>query len=284
MTIVAQYSGAQVELLLGANILEAVVQREARVGGPGQPVSVRTDFSWTLTGSISTLVPSTTRKVMFVRRPPSEDERLSERVQEWRKAEDTATNTEKQMAPNTTAERTAADATERTPEAGASSDGAHTIIVKLKLLNDKQRLVEGRRAEPMAEFKGRHRKRTAAATETAANPIIRIGVLLYPVLIAVGMLVWDQRLRYPDLFSGAAVLLLAKMTLLFACFASATFLPLELLPARRRTDQFQQRQGFRGGVTATRPTSGILITFPNLSWRSEGGSRGVSPSGHRGLS
>ena len=37
-----QYSGAQVELLLGANILEAVVQREARVGGPGQPVAVRT--------------------------------------------------------------------------------------------------------------------------------------------------------------------------------------------------------------------------------------------------
>ena len=73
-----QYSGAQVELLLGANILEAAVQREARVGGPGQPVAVRTDFGWTLTGSISTLMPCTTRKVMFVCRPPSEDERLSE--------------------------------------------------------------------------------------------------------------------------------------------------------------------------------------------------------------
>ena len=92
------YSGAQVELLLGANILEAVVQREARVGGPGQPVAVRTDFGLTLTGSISTLMPCTTRKVMFVRRPPSEDERLSETVQEWRTADDT-TNTDKQTAP-----------------------------------------------------------------------------------------------------------------------------------------------------------------------------------------
>ena len=78
-----QYSGAQVELLLGANILEAVIQREVRVGGPGQPVAVRTDFGWTLTGSISTLVPSTTRQVMFVRRPSSEEESLKEMVQEW---------------------------------------------------------------------------------------------------------------------------------------------------------------------------------------------------------
>ena len=278
-----QYSGVQVELLLGANILEAVVQREARVGGPGQLVAVRTDFGWTLTGSISTLMPCTTRKVMFVRRPPSEDERLSETAQERRTEEDTAVNTDKQTAPNTT-ERTAADVTERTQEAGASLEGAHAFMVKPKLLNDKQRLVEGRRAEPMAEFKGRHRKRTAAATETAANHIIRSGVLLYPVLTAVVILVWGQRLRYPELFSSTAVLLLAMLTLLVACFASATFLQLKLLPEQRRKDRFEQRQGYRGVVTASRPTSGILITFPNLSWRSEGGSRGVSPSRHRGLS
>ena len=179
-----QYSGAQVELLLGANILEAVVQREARVGGPGQPVAVRTDFGWTLTGSISTLMPCTTQKVMFVRRPSSKDERLSEMAQEWRTEEDTAASTAKQTAPNTTAKRTAVDATERTPEAGASSEGAHIDTLKLKLRNDTQRLVDGRCAEPIAEFKGRHRKMTAAATETAANHIIRSGVLLYPVLIA----------------------------------------------------------------------------------------------------
>ena len=221
---------------------------------------------------------------MFVRRPTSKDERLSEMAQEWRTEEDTAASTAKQTAPNTTAKRTAVDATERTPEAGASSEGAHIDTVKLKLRNDTQRLVEGRRAKPMAEFKGRHRKGAAAATGTAANHIIRSGVLLYPLLIALGMFVWGQRRRYPELFGGTAVLLLAMLTLLVACFASATFLQLKLLPARRQKDRFEQRQGYRGVVTASRPTSGILITFPNLSWRSEGGSRRVSSSRHRGLS
>ena len=78
-----QYRGARVELLLGANILEAVLQREVRVGGPGQPVAVRTDFGWTLTGSIASLIPSTMRQVMFVRRPASEGESLKERIEEW---------------------------------------------------------------------------------------------------------------------------------------------------------------------------------------------------------
>ena len=234
------------------------------MGGPGQPVAVTTYFGWTLTGSISTLMPSTTRKVMFVRRPPSEDEHLKEMAQEWRTEEDIPANTAKQMAPNTTAERKAADVTERTQEAGASSEGAHAFMVKPKLLNDTPRLVEGRRAESMAELKGRH-----LTTETAANHIIRSGVLLYPVLTAAAViLVWGQRLRYPEMFSDMAVLLLVVLTLLFACFASATLLPLELLPGRRK-DRIEQRQGFRGGATATRPTSGILVTFPNLSWRSE---------------
>ena len=81
---------------------------------------------------------------------------------------------------------------------------------KLKLLNDTQRLVEDRRrAERMADLKGRH-----STTETAANHIIRSGVLLYPLLIAVGMFVWGQRRRYPELFSDTAVLLLAVLTLL----------------------------------------------------------------------
>ena len=78
-----QYSGAQVELLLGANVIEAVLQREVRVGGPGQPVAVRTDFGWTLTGSITALMPSTMRQVMFVHRQSSEEESLKELVQEW---------------------------------------------------------------------------------------------------------------------------------------------------------------------------------------------------------
>ena len=238
------------------------------MGGPGQPVAVRTDFGWTLTGSISTLMPCTTRKVMFVRRPPSEDERLSETAQERRTEEDTAANTDKQTAPNTT-QRTAADVTERTQEAGASSEGAHAFMVKPKLLNDKQRLVEGRRAEPMAEFKGRHRKKDSRGYRDCRQPHHTQRRTAISSTDRSGDTRLGPRLRYPELFSGTAVLLLAVLILLLVCFATATFLPLELLPARRRTDRFEQRQGYRGGVTASRPTSGILITFPNLSWRSE---------------
>ena len=40
----------EVELLLGANVIEAVVQHEVRAGAPGQPVAIKTDFGWALTG------------------------------------------------------------------------------------------------------------------------------------------------------------------------------------------------------------------------------------------
>ena len=46
-------------------------------------MAVRTDFGWTLTGSIASLIPSTMRQVMFVRRPASEGDSLKERIEEW---------------------------------------------------------------------------------------------------------------------------------------------------------------------------------------------------------
>ena len=55
----------KVELLLGANVLEAILQLEVRVGKPGQPVGIRTAFGWTLTGSVSDLVPGHLRSVML---------------------------------------------------------------------------------------------------------------------------------------------------------------------------------------------------------------------------
>ena len=60
-------SGQEVELLLGANVLEAVLQLEARVGKPGDPVALLTEFGWTLTGSVAALTPGHMRSVMFVR-------------------------------------------------------------------------------------------------------------------------------------------------------------------------------------------------------------------------
>ncbi|XP_043244307.1 vasodilator-stimulated phosphoprotein-like [Amphibalanus amphitrite] len=205
-------------------------------------------------------------------------------------AERTTADTDRTAAD--TADRTATDTTDRAAETEAPSENSQTIVVKLKFLNDTQRLVEGRRAEPLADFKRRH-----FPTETAANRIVRlifngrvlpdqetlsqcglyhncvvhchvsahprpaagggaaggaaagggapaeldIGVLLYPVLTSVVTLVWGLRLRYPELFSGTAVLLLAVLTLLLACFAAATFLPLDRLPGGAAAGRQQQR-------------------------------------------
>ena len=46
--VIPDTSNKSIELLLGANVTEATVQQEARVGRPGQPVSVRTAFGWCL--------------------------------------------------------------------------------------------------------------------------------------------------------------------------------------------------------------------------------------------
>ncbi|KAF0290311.1 hypothetical protein FJT64_011460 [Amphibalanus amphitrite] len=51
----SQYDGGCVTLLLGANVLEAVLQREVRSGRPGQPVAIRTELGWALTGFSSWL-------------------------------------------------------------------------------------------------------------------------------------------------------------------------------------------------------------------------------------
>ena len=63
-----QYDGGPVELLIGANVLEAVLHSEARVGRPGQPAALKTALGWTLTGSISAIVPTSVRHVMCLRR------------------------------------------------------------------------------------------------------------------------------------------------------------------------------------------------------------------------
>ncbi|XP_043193787.1 nucleoprotein TPR-like [Amphibalanus amphitrite] len=73
-----------VKLLIGANVLEAVLQREVHVGRPNQPAAVKTDLGWTLTGCVSDIVPSSMRQVMFLRRQSSESEvELCAAVNEW---------------------------------------------------------------------------------------------------------------------------------------------------------------------------------------------------------
>ena len=79
-----QYNGEPIKLLIGANVLEAVVQKEARVGRPNQPAAVKTALGWTLTGSVAAVVPSSLRHIMFLRRKTTEEEdELSAAVNEW---------------------------------------------------------------------------------------------------------------------------------------------------------------------------------------------------------
>ena len=68
-----------VELLLGANVTEAVIQHEVRVGQPGQPIAVRTAFGWALTGLVSE-APKVSRQVMFVKKDSMSPE-VEERTQ-----------------------------------------------------------------------------------------------------------------------------------------------------------------------------------------------------------
>ena len=75
----------EVELLLGANVLEAVLQREARIGKAGEPVAIRTAFGWSLTGSLTSLLPEHHREVMFVSASSRQqsDQELNDLLQGW---------------------------------------------------------------------------------------------------------------------------------------------------------------------------------------------------------
>lgn len=79
---IPSYDGTKVELLLGANVLEAVLQLEARIGRPNQPAAIRTIFGWTLTGTIVGFVPERTRQVMFVSKV-REDDGMLQSLQQW---------------------------------------------------------------------------------------------------------------------------------------------------------------------------------------------------------
>ena len=76
-------NGRKIELLLGANVLEAILQREARVGKPGQPAAIRTYFGWCLTGSVAQLLPVGSREVMHVARRCEDEDELQTLVRDF---------------------------------------------------------------------------------------------------------------------------------------------------------------------------------------------------------
>ena len=72
-----------VTVLLGANVLDAILHKEARQGAKGQPVAVHTAFGWTLTGAVKGFVPPEKLHVMFIQRIPTADDQLNQQLQNW---------------------------------------------------------------------------------------------------------------------------------------------------------------------------------------------------------
>ena len=100
-----QYGGGEVKLLLGGNVLEAVLQKEARVGEPNQPAAVKTEFGWTLAGSVSSVVPSSMRQVMFLQREAQGEDVLTDMVKEWWSTEAFGTKYDKSFSQSREDER-----------------------------------------------------------------------------------------------------------------------------------------------------------------------------------
>ena len=76
-------NGRPVELLLGANVLEALLQKESRVGPPGQPAAIRTHFGWCLTGNLKQMLPAGARKVFHVRAEHTAEDTMTEVMESW---------------------------------------------------------------------------------------------------------------------------------------------------------------------------------------------------------
>lgn len=105
----------QVEVLLGANVLEGILQHEVRIGDAGQPVAIKTHFGWTLTGTITSLVPASEHHVMHISRSVTDEDELGILVQKWWNT-DLFGTTHAEKKPMSNEDRRAVQILERTAE------------------------------------------------------------------------------------------------------------------------------------------------------------------------
>ena len=71
-------------ILLGANVTDAILQREVRRGAPGQPAAIFTASGWTLIGSaVKGFVAPDSLLVMHVHTVPTSDDLLHKQMQNW---------------------------------------------------------------------------------------------------------------------------------------------------------------------------------------------------------
>ena len=71
---VPEVNSEYVTILLGAIVLEAILQHDVQRGRPGQPVSILTAFGWTIAGSVKSVVKPERLHVMHVHRVLNADE------------------------------------------------------------------------------------------------------------------------------------------------------------------------------------------------------------------
>ena len=84
---IPEVDSEDVTILLGANVLEAILQHDVRRGRPGQPVAILTAFGWTLAGSVKSIVKPERLHVMHVHRVLNVEESLSKQVEDWWRTE-----------------------------------------------------------------------------------------------------------------------------------------------------------------------------------------------------
>jgi len=89
-------STANVEVLLGANVAEAIIQHEVKTGRPGQPIAVRTDFGWVITGTMTHKASQYLSREVMSTRKSGED--LQSTIQAWWSTEAFGTKYDKPVA------------------------------------------------------------------------------------------------------------------------------------------------------------------------------------------
>ena len=102
-----------VTILLGANVLEAILQHDVRRGRPGQPVAILTAFGWTLAGAVNSVVKPERLHVMHVHRVLNDEESLNKQVEDWWRTESFGTKYE-DASPRSREDNRALEMLERT--------------------------------------------------------------------------------------------------------------------------------------------------------------------------
>ena len=112
---IPEVDSENVTILLGANVLEAILKHYVRRGRPGQTVAILTAFGWTLDGSVKSIMKPERLHVMHVHRVLNVEESLSKQVEDWWRTESFNTKYE-DVTPRSREDKRAPGTLERTVE------------------------------------------------------------------------------------------------------------------------------------------------------------------------